>query len=173
MMLILKHFEQWNWRPGWCLLLVVAIVQLMVAAPTFALTWERQDATIDAAPGQELVEAAFPFRNATDRPIRITRIRSSCGCTTASLDDRLIQPNPRNEHETLTARFTLGDRVGQQVKRITVYTDHPVTTLTLRVNIPHVLRPQPALLIWRPPAPRAPGPTATCPDRRACGSRVG
>jgi hypothetical protein len=173
MMSIRKHFEQWPPPPSRTVLLVVAIVQLMVAAPTFALTWERQDATIDAAPGQELVEAAFPFRNATDRPIRITRIRSSCGCTTASLDDRLIQPNPRNEHETLTARFTLGDRVGQQVKRITVYTDHPVTTLTLRVNIPHVLRPQPALLIWRPPAPRAPGPTATCPDRRACGSRVG
>ena len=56
------------------------------------------------------------------------------------------------EKGEITATFNIGDRVGQQIKTVSVETDdpaHPLTTLTLKTNITQVLELTPNFVFWQ------------------------
>ncbi len=86
---------------------------------------------------------AFPLQNTSDRPIKVTQISTSCGCTAADIANKVIQPG-----ETIYASVTadwLG-KSGIQGSMVSIETDHaqsPKIRLSLNafVTAPAVLDP--------------------------------
>jgi len=123
---------------------------LVAAAPACAgLRWEKTTQSFDRSPGDPAVEASYAFKNVGSKPVTITKLRTSCGCTAAQLDQRTYAPG---ESGAITARFSLGDRRGLQGVSVTVTTDDRTTeptVLSLRVNIADPLLVEPTLVWWR------------------------
>lgn len=91
---------------------------------------------------------AFSFRNASDQVIVVKNVMSSCGCTTAELEQRIYKPG---EQGVLKGRFTFEGRTGFQQKKITIKTDdpkQPEILLAFEVNIPQVVAVTPVFLYW-------------------------
>lgn len=113
------------------------------------LVFEKSSIAISPDLLAKEAQAAFIFTNNGDKPVTITRINSSCGCTAAVAKDKVIKPGESSQIETT---FTFGDRHGKQIKRIVLNTDHPKQpriTLTLSTNIPRIATFKPAALVWR------------------------
>ena len=123
---------------------------LLMTTVSFAqLRWEQTTRSFERAPGDPAVEAAFAFKNTGSKPITITKIKTSCGCTAAQLQKRDYAPGERGE---VLAKFTIAGRRGLHVVSVTVTTDdasQPPTTLSLRVNIADAVRLEPELVWWR------------------------
>jgi hypothetical protein len=115
-----------------------------------ALTWSSTKIEATVKGGQESFETVFAFKNTGDKPVKITSIQPSCGCTTAALTKTSATYAPGETGE-LKAEIDLRERSGLQEKTIAVTTDDapdsPVT-LTLRVNIPPILEISPRMLVW-------------------------
>ncbi len=112
------------------------------------LTWEQKEIELFPKAGDAQAVAKFKYENKTDKPIQIKNVRSSCGCTVASLKKNDVQPGESGE---VTATFDIGNRTGQQQKSITIETDYlpePVTNLVLKAKIADVLQIQPAFVFW-------------------------
>ncbi|MCC6681685.1 MAG: DUF1573 domain-containing protein [Phycisphaeraceae bacterium] len=140
-------FDMLSSERAWFILIifVMAVPQLASAQ----LAWEQREVKLDSRLGDEAVEAKFKFTNQGKQPVTITSVKSSCGCATADLEKKVYKPGDSGQ---VDARFILGDRVGSQSKRIVVRTDSedsPITTLTIKVDIPEVLRIRPRLVYWR------------------------
>lgn len=114
-----------------------------------ALVFEETDIRLEAGLLDEGVEAVFHFENTGEKPVRIERIRSSCGCTVPTLAKRLYEPGESGE---IRAKFTFGGRSGEQRKAVRVYTDEaraaPIR-LSLSTEIPQWAEREPPLLLWR------------------------
>lgn len=83
--------------------------------------------------------ARFVFRNAGNTTVKISAISTSCGCTTANLEERTYAPGAKGE---VMAIFRIGERIGQQEARISVESNasgEPMSVLTMRVFIPDVI----------------------------------
>lgn len=120
------------------------------------LEFEEKDVQLEASLLDEGVEAVFRFVNSGEAPVRIERIRSSCGCTVPKLEKRLYQPGEAGE---IRARFTFGGRSGEQRKVVRVYTDEkgvPPIRLSLGTHIPKWAEREPPLLLWRAGEERKP-----------------
>ena len=92
--------------------------------------------------------AKFKYENKTQKPIKITSVKSSCGCTVASLEKEEVAPGEKGE---VTATFKIGGRTGMQQKSITVTTDdasQPVVNLLLKAMIAVPLEIQPSFVYW-------------------------
>jgi len=113
------------------------------------ITWQQREVKVNADTSDREASARFAFTNEGDSPVTITSVTTSCGCTTAELEQKTYEPGQSGE---IKARFAIGSRVGEQTKRIIVRTDNedsPITTLTMRVMIPEVLRIRPRMVYWR------------------------
>ena len=112
------------------------------------LVWADRTQEFQRAPEDRELTVNFAFRNAGKSPVTISKVTSSCDCTTAGLTKKMWQPG---ESGTLPAKFVFGDRRGAQTKTITVATDDGKTeTLSFRCQIladPLALKP--ALVSWR------------------------
>jgi len=100
------------------------------------------------AAGDEAVVAEFPFKNDGATPVVITDLKSSCGCSTPTVESRTIGPGKSG---TLKVNYVPGDRVGPQSARITVSTDEAgkaADALLLKVDIRPVLTFAPRLVQW-------------------------
>ena len=96
----------------------------------------------------KFILAKFRFTNVGTAPVKITNVRPSCGCTTASLQKTEYAPGLSGE---IDANFRFDGRVGHQEKWIVVTTDWvPSQPVTLRfaVNIPEAITIQPELVLW-------------------------
>lgn len=112
------------------------------------LTWETQRIEKFAAMGDETSKTSFRFTNTGTTDVTILSTATTCGCTTATLDKNTYRPGERGEIKTT---FTLGNRVGNQEKTISVLTtDNPAlaTILTFSVRIPEIYQVEPRLVIW-------------------------
>ncbi len=90
----------------------------------------------------------FPFHNAGAQVVTIRTIESSCGCTIAQIDRKVIAPGEDGE---LVAVFTPSERVGRQEKSLTVSTDEPgigPVLLWLKIQIPELISISPRSLQW-------------------------
>jgi len=90
------------------------------AAPRLACDRPKYDfgTVID----QEAVEHAFRIGNTGDSELVIERVKTSCGCTTARLADKIVKPG---EHVEIECRFTLDGRHGPQTKNVYVHSNDP------------------------------------------------
>lgn len=79
----------------------------------------------------EVVEHSFRFRNDGEYPLILNNITSSCGCTTPEWPKDPIEPKAES---SIKVRFDSKNKVGPQVKTITVYanTDPAYSELRLR-----------------------------------------
>ncbi|MBK1857842.1 DUF1573 domain-containing protein [Cerasicoccus arenae] len=99
--------------------------------------------------GAEKYPFVFTFENAGDQTVKITDVKTSCGCTTTDLDKKVYQPGEKGE---IKGNFKIGDRQGVQRKSITIKTNdlgQPEIKLELMVEIPQPLSLKPGLLFWR------------------------
>ena len=88
----------------------------------------------------ELVEVEYRIRNQGTSPLRIHKIRASCGCTTPKIKELRIPPG---ETAALPIGINLKGRVGPQQQRVNLYTNDPGSPLvTLRLtghSVPRIL----------------------------------
>ncbi len=136
-------------------------VGLLISSITAALahgqiSWPRPDQSFEPGLTDKDVVAEFEFVNDGDSPVKITSIKTTCGCTTAKLAKRTYQPG---EGGKIVSTFTIGKRRGTQVKEIKVHTDHPdhpSHVLVIRVKIPELLKILPPYVYWQESEPREP-----------------
>jgi hypothetical protein len=116
------------------------------------------------------VEHVFVVVNPTDTPMKVTRIRSSCGCTVGKVEPETV---PAHGEANLLVSFHTDSRHGTQRKHIFISTDHPSAHL-LRCSVegeltipepkgPTTARPQPQT----DPTPTETRPKAQPPARAA------
>lgn len=72
--------------------------------------------------GQKQIEKEFVFKNTGNSDLKIRKIRTTCGCTTASPEKTVLKPG---ESSSFKAVFTPGSRRGVQRKSIYVITNDP------------------------------------------------
>src|SRR5215210_5832883 len=97
------------------------------------LAWEQTQAELHPKASDAEAVATYRFQNKGSKPIKITAVRTSCGCTAASSKKDEIASGEKGE---ITATFKIGGRTGLQQKSITVETDEPSSvTLLLKAVI--------------------------------------
>ena len=138
--------------------LVVAGSLLLVVLPlrVSALTWENLEADLHPSITDKEAIAHFKYKNASDKQVRITAVKPSCGCTTAAPPNDPIAAGASGE---ITATFHIGDRMGMQTKSIHVLTDEPGAenvTLTLKADVPKLLEVGSTFLYWSKTQPVTP-----------------
>ncbi len=82
----------------------------------------------------EVVEHAFEIRNEGDAPLRIDRVKPTCGCTVASYDE-VIAPGTSG---TLEAKLDTAEFRGPIAKSIRVFTNdtsNPEVTLVIKADV--------------------------------------
>ena len=129
---------------------VVAFLFLVLASPVFGqLKWENPEQTVTAKPTDKVLVTKYRFTNVGTTPVKITDLRTSCGCTTAFLEKKEYAPGESGEIE---AKFKFDGRLGHQEKWIVVTTDWvppQPTILRFAVNIPEAMTIRPELVLWR------------------------
>jgi hypothetical protein len=131
-------------------LTLLAFGLLLIAAfpAEAALTWENTEVDLHPGISDKTAVAHFKYKNTGDKPVKITSVHPSCGCTTAALPKDVVEPNESGE---ITATFNIGGRTGVNTKTITVVTDdqndHP-TFLKLKATIPQLLEIKPVFVYW-------------------------
>jgi hypothetical protein len=128
--------------------LLSAILLAACSTAHAQLTWEKTQIELHPKPGDAEAVANFKYENKTDKVINIKNVRSSCGCTVASLKKNDVAPGEKGE---VTATFKIGGRTGVQQKTVTVETDdasQPVTNLVLQAVIAQAVEIQPAFVFW-------------------------
>lgn len=115
------------------LMILVFFVLVPVDA---ALEWEKKTISLVAGYTETEVNAEYPFQNLGTEPVTITQTKTTCGCTVVALDSATIPPGGRGK---VRVTFIIGERYGEQKKRITITTnsvDAPRAELELNVTLP-------------------------------------
>ena len=111
------------------------------------VAWKQKTIQVKVDASQEVVEAHFAFTNKGKSPVDITKVESSCGCTTAELTQRHYEPGQSGE---IIAKYTIGNHVGTQRKTVAVRTSgqEEPDILTIVADIPEMVRFTPAFVTW-------------------------
>ncbi|MDZ4839045.1 MAG: DUF1573 domain-containing protein [Bacteroidota bacterium] len=92
------------------------------------LTWDFGDVTYGAD-----CSHAFMFKNVSQKPVTITAVNTSCGCTKAGSTEEPVMPNKTGN---VTARYNNNTIPGAFTKTITVTLDNgEAIMLTIKGNI--------------------------------------
>lgn len=114
---------------------LLIIFTLALASKALALEWSSQLVNLTPEAGAKEVRTKYAFRNDTKGTVHIVDLTTSCGCTVATTRSPDI---PAGASGTIDVVFTIGQRTGQQEKKIFVQTDEspdPVV-LELKVKLP-------------------------------------
>ena len=106
----------------------------------------------------EIIKHDFIIRNDGNEPLVIDKVKSSCGCTTASLTTNTLAVGMEM---AISAKVVLKKRRGNLVKTIDVISNdplQPVYTLTVKgiVVVPYSLSPKVATISYTPNEPARP-----------------
>jgi len=123
---------------------------LVIACQSHAgLDWESKSIKLKADPGQSAVTVEFACRNTGKDTVVIGKVKTSCGCTSATMAKKTIAPG---EQGAITGSFVFGNREGLQRKRFEVVTANGKRhMLYLTVDIPRTYRVSPRRLSWNSP----------------------
>ena len=126
---------------------VIASILIQAAVVFAALDWESKTLDLKAKLGDSKISGIFKFTNTGTELVEIKQVKTSCGCTTATLAKKTYAPGESGE---IKATLNVGNRVGPQRKSITVTTANASEryTLILKATIPEVIKYQPRVLIW-------------------------
>ena len=128
--------------------LALAITLWTTRRAAAELTWAKKTVELKADARSTVLEAKFHFTNTGKKAVDIGQIESSCGCTTAELEQRHYEPGASGD---IIARYTVGSHVGLQTKTISVASSdrEQPTMLTLAVQVPEILRITPPYVVWK------------------------
>ncbi|GAA4296939.1 DUF1573 domain-containing protein [Nibribacter koreensis] len=94
---------------------VIAPAPPIPAGPSILFAEEKHDfGTIKQG---EVVEYTFKFTNNGSKPLMISNVRTTCGCTVPTWPKAPIQPG---QSADITARFNSAGKMGKQNKVITI-----------------------------------------------------
>lgn len=91
-----------------------------VKATTNAFVFDKTSHDYGQITEGDIVEVSFPFRNTTDRTINIKAINTSCGCTSAQDNLKVIPPGATSE---IKVSFNSTGKPGKGQKTVSVVTD--------------------------------------------------
>ena len=82
----------------------------------------------------ENLEVSFRFKNVGDKPLIISNVSASCGCTVPETPKKPYQPG---ETGVIKASFNSSGKPGSQSKQVNVFAnlDPAMTTLNFRVEV--------------------------------------
>ncbi len=132
----------------YCFFAVVFLVS--TSSEALGVAWHettRRVATSSSAGGVAVAE--YSFRNASDKPVRVSAVKPGCDCVTARADKAMYAPG---EPGVIRAEYALGGKKGRQETTILVTTDdapNHAAVLTLIVTLPEPIRIEPRTLYWR------------------------
>jgi P pilus assembly chaperone PapD len=73
---------------------LLALVFAIVVPAQAALTWETTEVDLHPGLADKTAVAHFKYKNTGDKPVKITSVHSSCGCTTAALAKEVVVQPP-------------------------------------------------------------------------------
>lgn len=122
---------------------------LLIAAPALAaptISVEKSVHDFGTVTQGEKVDHLFAIKNRGDEPLTINQIRSSCGCTAATLSAKTISPGKSGD---VKVTFDSTNFAGQVTK--TVYLDsndprNPSTVLTMQGKVSEIIAVNPRTL---------------------------
>ncbi len=129
-------------------LLLAALILCATSAAHAQLAWEKTEIELHPKIGDKEAVAQFRYENKGSKTINFKNVRSSCGCTVASLKKNEVAPGEKGE---ITAVFNMGGRTGVQQKAVMVETDdpaQPTLNLQMKIVIPQEVDVQPAFVYW-------------------------
>ena len=104
----------------------------MMDAEAMAATtvdWGQTNHDFGQIPQGETVRHTFRFKNTGDEPLRLTRVKASCGCTTPSYSSEPIAPG---EEGFIEVAFNSRGRSGPQRKTVVVTGNFEPVNMILR-----------------------------------------
>ncbi len=101
----------------------------------FPLVFDNDVKEVEAEAGQTNVTIKFRFTNTSPAEVTISRVHTSCGCSTAKLP-QLPWKLPAGTNSEFDVVMDLRGKRGQLNKMAYIYTDRSFKPLTLRVKIP-------------------------------------
>ena len=126
---------------GWAFLLIATPT---LAAPSISVEKSTHDfGTINQ--GQK-VDHLFTVKNRGDEPLTITQIRSSCGCTAATLSTKTIPPGKSGEVKVTFDSTNFADQVTKTVHLDSNDPRNPSTVLTMQGKIVEIIAATPRTL---------------------------
>jgi len=102
---------------------IICLLGALLSAALFAggLEFDQQRQTVQVPADAETVAAAFRYRNSSDRPIEIQRVKTSCGCLVAEGATGRVPAGGEGRID-----LTLSDiKPGETRRTIIVYSDDP------------------------------------------------
>lgn len=126
-----------------------AVLLVSMTGAQAQLAWEKKEIELHPKAGDAEAVANFQYENKGTTPIKITAVKSSCGCTAASTKKDEVAPGEKGE---VVATFKIGGRTGLQQKSITVESNdpaQPVATLLLKAVIEQPIEVQPTFVFWQ------------------------
>ena len=125
-----------------CAFLLIATSAL--AVPSISVEKPTHDfGTINQ--GQK-VDHLFAIKNRGDEPLTITQIRSSCGCTAATLSTKTIAPGKSGEVKVTFDSTNFADQVTKTVHLDSNDPRNPSTVLTMQGKIVEIIAATPRTL---------------------------
>ncbi len=151
------------------LALALALVLGLAPSARAELVWKSLDFEGRLAPGEIDLTTRFEFKNTGAQKVRITEIRSTCGCAKGTPDLSVYAPD---QNGVLTVHFAAQGAVGPQQRHLFITTDEDRRepyALTLRIDIAEWFTVIPRIMTWdRAAAPSAQSARLTlAPEARA------
>jgi hypothetical protein len=136
--------------------LTISLLALLLPAVGEAarLDWNQTEARIELKPDETQARAEFVVTNKGDETVRIARVKTSCGCTSSILNQKIIKPG---ESTTISAIFNKGKRQGLNHNKLEVFLDDQadaVAILHMIVQVPKLVDAQPQIVYWNPSTSR-------------------
>lgn len=113
------------------------------------LHWLQRRILIEPPAGAPEASGEFEFVNRGKTPVRVTEVRSGCGCTVMALEKDVVPPGEKGK---IRAVFHVGSRQGRQSVAVTVTTSEPETRiyeLTVEAEIKEFVSLTPRLHYWK------------------------
>jgi Protein of unknown function (DUF1573) len=128
-----------------CLMLLPLLA--LSCANVFALEWRQTVIEAKTEPFQQILSIVFDFKNAGSKPVVIQEIQTSCHCLSATSNKQIYAPGETGQ---LTAKFTIGDRIGLYERQVTVISDDSSAPqrLTVKIDVPDIATATPRSLEW-------------------------
>jgi len=106
----------------------------MANLPETVIAWDSGDKAVTVDAGTPTANFSFSFTNVSAKPVVVSGVRTSCGCTTAQLP-AMPWTIPAGSNEVLHITMTLAGKQGTIPKSVTFSTDKGTKHLMVRTTI--------------------------------------
>jgi len=133
---------------GWARASVILLL-FAGSAASAQLTWTTESVVLSVEANQEKAVAVYDFFNAGPRPVRVSGLRTNCGCAQAACAMDVFQPGEKGQVE-VTYHVGTDPVSSKLVTEVCLDgSQAPAVMLKLDVTIIHEFICSPRLLLWR------------------------